>query len=1164
MGAPVPASGFAKLETLLNSILTYIAGILVVLLFAALVGPSLVDWNQFRDDIEAQASEAAGRPVSIDGDIRFRILPAPHMTLNKIKIGHEPNASSLPSELHFATFDEIDAEIALSPLLSGDIEVTSVLIVRPQINLEVLPDGSMNWRSLDLAGRMPAEGMFSLASISLEKASFENGTIDYRNRVNGREWKAEDVNGEVVAQSLLGPLRSEMEATIGGVPLKLRLGLGAFGGNKAFQVTAEAEAVDHPVQFLFSGVATEFSLAARLDGNGRLRIGESGEGDASGAAPLRVDAAMVVNSRRANLRSLTVNSNGSSLGGSAQIRWDKRPSFSAQLSAENFALDPVLDRFAPAADAGALNLLNALLSGQPPEWIDGSVKIETGTLTVRDVLVRDAKLDAALENGHIDIDEAKGELGGSTSVAFQGGLAPAETGSRFEGTASIQSTNMAALANWLLPPGESEEGGRAAPRGVPFAARTKLRLEPGVIAFDDIAMAYATNLAMPGLRGDVVRRSDKGRDKIDASLIIADFDFDPLISLLPETDDPFRFFNENDIGLTLKADRLTLFGREMSDAGTEMSLVSGNLSVPRLKIGDIAGATLTFSGKLDNVTTGSRDDVEAQFTSSIKAQRFGGLLEIGGFAVPDVEGPVDIAVTGTSGEADDSQSRVDTLTLQGTVRGSRVDGVLKRLHGAAGGVDRLDIVANAANNEGRVLIEQLGLSPREDLTGSGTVSVQLNGDAASGYETNFRVNVNGTTLTARGTVEKPFEALRFSGRADIAASGVMHVLGSFGAPEPLAAWIGEQASGPGFVFSSDVVWDKESLSLNEFESVAGNFRLSGNAGWRAAEGEKLPKVTGTLEANAIDLTSLVVAEDDENGVWPVDALDWSLLAGMEGDVDLKAGTVRLGTLPIGDVSTHLSLSHGVLTASPFVGSYGGGRLSVGARIEGGTGEPGIGLTVLLEEAELQKSLLSVAGVTPGKGRLDFSAQLQGQGRSWFALVSSVTGTGKIGLSDFAFEPLDIPAFSKALAEMESIDAFPSLVKEKLLQGDTEAREISGDFSVSDGVLRFADPEIPLEGGSGEAGLVYDLPRLIADADLVVTLSEPEGAPAFSLSAAGRRGRIAVETHMLALQNFVAQRLLARSIEETGAEVPDDLRDLMELPPAAEAPATPMPRPSIPN
>jgi hypothetical protein len=113
-------------------------------------------------------------------------------------------------------------------------------------------------------------------------------------------------------------------------------------------------------------------------------------------------------------------------------------------------------------------------------------------------------------------------------------------------------------------------------------------------------------------------------------------------------------------------------------------------------------------------------------------------------------------------------------------------------------------------------------------------------------------------------------------------------------------------------------------------------------------------------------------------------------------------------------------------------------------------------------------------------------------------------------------------------------------------------------------MRFADPEIDLDEGSGEVGLVYDLPRLAAEADLVVTLDNPEGAPPFSVSASGRPGAIAVETHMLELQNFVAKRLLTRSIEETGAEVPGDLRDLMELPPSAEAPATPMPRPSIPN
>ena len=1149
----------------MNSILTYIAGLLVALLFAALVGPSLIDWNQFREEIEAQASEAAGRPVSIDGDIRFRILPAPHMTLNKIKLGHEPNARSLPSELHFATFDALDAEVALAPLLSGDIEVTSVLVVRPQINLEILPDGNANWHGLDIAGRMPAKGMFSLASISLEKASFENGTVTYRNRINGRGWQAENVNGEVVAQSLLGPLRSELEATVNGVPLKLRLGLGAFGGDKAFQVTAEAEAVEYPVRFLFSGVATEFSLAARLDGNGRLRIGEEAENEgASRLAPLRVDAAMVVNARRANLRNLSVGSGGSVLQGSALLRWDKRPSFSLQLAAESFTLDAILDRFMAATGTEETGFLAALLSAPPPDWIDGTLKAEIATLTIRDVPVREAAIDMSLEDGQVTVAAARGELGGSTKVGLNGRLSAAGKGARFEGSGSLESANVAALAGWLKPASEAGEGARAAPRGVPLAARAKLRLEPGTVEMNDLAMTYSRDLAAPSLRGSLVRRTGEGRNKIDTTLSVTDFDFDPLISLLPETDAPFRFFDENDIDLSLKASRLSVFGQAVSGVETELSLASGDLNVPRLEIDDIAGAALTFSGKLDNVTTGRRDDVEGRFTSSIKAKRFGGLLEIGGFQVPDVEGPVDLVVTGISGEADDSQARVDTLTLQGAVRGSRVDAVLKRLHDVEGGVDRLDIVANAANDEGRVLIEQLGLHPREGLTGSGTVTVQLNGDADKGYETAFRANVNGTTMTARGTVENPFEALRFRGRADIAASGVMHVLGAFGAPEPLAAWIGEQAAGPGFVFSSDVLWDKESLELNDFESVAGGFRLSGNAGWKAGEGEKLPKITGTVEANAIDLTSLVTQADEENGIWPVEALDWSVLAGLDGEVDLKANAVRLGMLSAGDVSTHLSLSHGVLTASPFVGTYGGGRLSIGARIEGGTGEPGIGLTVLLEEAELRRSLLPVAGTAPGKGQFDFSAQMQGQGRSWFALVSSATGTGTIRISGMVFEPLDVPAFSDALSEIETIDAFPALVTEKLRSGDTEAGEISGEFSLSDGVLRFADPEIALEGGSGEVGLVYDVPRLIAEADLAVTLDEPEGAPPFSLSAGGRKGQIAVETHLFELQNFVAKMLLARSIEESGAEVPGDLRDLMQLPPAAEAPATPMPRPSVTN
>ncbi|MBX3505714.1 MAG: AsmA family protein [Parvibaculum sp.] len=1140
----------------MNSILTYIAGLLVALLFAALVGPSLIDWNEYRAEIEAQASEATGRPVKIDGDIRFRVLPAPQMTLNRIRVGHVQQASALPSDLNFATFEAIDAEVALAPLLTGDIKVTSIILVRPRINLEILPDGTPNWRGIDIAERIPANGMFSLASISLDRARFEDGVVNYRNRSNGRSWRAEQATGEIVASSLLGPLRADVEAVVSGVPVAMRLGLGAFGGQKAFQVALDVETKEYPAQFLFSGIATEFSMAGRLDGNGRLRIGGTkGQGD---AAPIRIDAGMVVNARRADFRNLALAANGATANGSGRLRWEGRPRFTIDLAAESFALDPVLDRFTPDADSGPA--LDRLLALPVPDWLDGEVKLAAKTLLIREVPLREAALDLALKDGVIDLNRAAAELGGATEVDIKGKITSAEQISSFLGEARLNSRNIAGLAAWLAP-SENGEAARPAMRGRPLAASAKLDFRPGTYRFDDVALSYGGEIGQPSLRGRLAWQTDSARPFIRAALDIEEFDFDPLIALLPEGGDPFPWFDARDMELTLDAKAATVFRQEMKGAHAEMTLRSGVLSIARFDIADISGAAVALTGELGGVTAGTSHDVKGRFSGSIKAERFGGLLALGGFDVPDVEGPVDIAVNGASGEADDSDLRVDTLTLQGAVRGSRVDGVIKRRHGPRGGVDRLEISGHAANDNGRVLLEQLGLSPRKDLSGAGNVSVQLDGETGGDYETNFRVNIGGTTLTARGKVEAPFKALRFTGRSDIAASGVMHVLGGFGAPENLAHWVGRQAAGPGFVLSSDVVWDKKSLALSDLETVAGSFRVTGDATWLAGEEEKLPKLTGRLETNGIDLTPLIAGDEEDDAIWPASALDWSALGAFEADVEIKSGSLVLGRLSASDLATRVSVSHGVLTASPLTANFARGRLSAGVRVEGGSGQPGIGVNLLLENASLRDAVAKPLGGAPGDGRLDVNAQLQGQGRSWLALVSSMSGTMNIAPSDLRLSPLDLSGFGTALTRLQAIEAFPDLVEATLFTGETAAEDLALDFAVENGVMRVAAKDMKLEGGSAELDLVYDLPRLAADATMSVRLAEPQGAPDFLITATSRSGQAEVQAETLELQNFVARRLLQRSLDETGAAVPQDLRELMELPvPADGAAAMPLARP----
>ncbi|MEX0840006.1 MAG: AsmA family protein [Parvibaculum sp.] len=1131
----------------MNSILTYIAGIIVALLFAALVGPNLIDWNKFRGEIEAQASNTVGMPVRIDGDIRLRILPAPHMTLGKVKIA---NTHSAARSAHIATFDEIDAEVGLTPLIGGDIKVTSVRVVRPQINLEVMPDGSTNWNVFELPDEIPGGGMFSLASVSLEEARFENGVVAYQNRANGRSWRAEQVGGEVIATSLVGPLRAEIEAVVDGVPLALRFGLGEFAGRKAFQVTADLQLRDRPAKFLFSGVATEFSAAARLDGNGRLEIGPNGN-----AAPVRVESGLVATAQSATFRNLTVTAGGTALNGSAQARWEGRPVFSVELTSENFTAAPLLDRLLPRGADDDVPLA-PLLAFPLPDWIDGGMHVSVATLVLRDAIVRNAELTLALADGVLEVETARGELGGRTEISFAGRLTRREEVPVFDGSFDARSGNLAALAHWLAA--DSDEAGagtRIAPRGdAPFSARARLRLTPDAFDISDLRADYSRGLSTPSLRGDIGYRIVDGRPRLDADLRMTDFDADPLRALLSHDRDPLEFLTSHDIALRLRAERLRIWSESLRGLDTEATLTDGALDVQRLEVDDVAGARFSFSGQLTGITTGRRDDVKGNFTGHIEGERFGGLLALGGFSVPDASGPVSISLAGVSGEATDSELRVDTLTLKGTVRGSRVDAVLKRRHGAGGSIEGLDIVANAANDEGRVLLQQLGLDPSDGVTAPGSVSLQLESAGKKPYQVNFRANVGSVTLTAKGRATDPFEALRFEGRADIAAPDVLSIFAAFGAPEPLSNWVGEQASGPGFVFSSAIVWDKQSLSLSNMENVAGNFRLSGNIAWRAGGGDKLPSLTGALEANAFELTSLASAEDE---VWPAAALDWSVLGSLDGEVDLKSGTVRLGSLAFGDVTTHLSLSHGVLSASPFVGAFAGGRVSLGARIEGGKGAPGIGLTVLIEEANLGRVFREAFGASPGKGQANISAQLQAQGRSWLALVSSASGAGTIKVVDLAFAPLDVAGFGAALGGLTDIEEFPSLVSDTLESGETPASGLDGGFTIENGVLRLADDDVTLDGGVAKLLALYDLPRLTSDAELTISLAKPEGTPSFSIVATGRDGQVETKKQMLELQSSIAAGLLAESLNDAGG-VPRELRELMGLP--AETRTGPVPQP----
>ncbi len=134
--------------------------LLVVVAFTALL---FVDPTIFRGQIEARASAAFGRQFKIDGPISLERSLRPRIVIEDISIGNPAWASGE----HFARVEKIGVQVALFPLLRGDLTVLDVLFTGVELFIEEGPDDVNNYTFGDSGGsreprRLPAIEQFMI------------------------------------------------------------------------------------------------------------------------------------------------------------------------------------------------------------------------------------------------------------------------------------------------------------------------------------------------------------------------------------------------------------------------------------------------------------------------------------------------------------------------------------------------------------------------------------------------------------------------------------------------------------------------------------------------------------------------------------------------------------------------------------------------------------------------------------------------------------------------------------------------------------------------------------------------------------------------------------------------------------------------------------------
>ena len=100
--------------------LTFLAGLVLLALLGALVGPVFVDWSGQRNAIEERLRQATGLDIVSTGPIDLRFLPSPRLKIAGLRIGDaDPQGSRLTAGM-------LRAELELAPLLRGEVRLTGV------------------------------------------------------------------------------------------------------------------------------------------------------------------------------------------------------------------------------------------------------------------------------------------------------------------------------------------------------------------------------------------------------------------------------------------------------------------------------------------------------------------------------------------------------------------------------------------------------------------------------------------------------------------------------------------------------------------------------------------------------------------------------------------------------------------------------------------------------------------------------------------------------------------------------------------------------------------------------------------------------------------------------------------------------------------------------
>jgi len=417
----------------LKIVLTGIGLALLAAIALAFTVLMATDFNDYRDLVQQRMKAATGRDLVIAGNIDASLSLSPRLSAKQVSFRNAA-WSDLPQ---MASLNEIEAEIALLPLLSGQIRIKEVVLRGGQVVVETNKDGVGNW-VLDLGpATAPATSTTTASGLpQIDRMTIEDVTLLYRDGETGskqalaiKRFTAEDAPGAGIRigikgawndrpldlagtvgaprQFTEGPLPLDLNGKLGDIALGLRGDIGdpTTFSNLSLDITSSGPSLAALGDILGIGLpnSAAYTLDTRLSGGGgKFTFSDAtakvGGSDASGN--LALDTSSDVAGLTATLASQRLDFKDLGLdegSGTAKSNSDGR-----LFSAEPWPLDWL-------------------------KAINGDITWPVGTLVRGGASAREVAVSLSVKNGAATLKYAKAHIEGGT-INASGTLKPAANG----------------------------------------------------------------------------------------------------------------------------------------------------------------------------------------------------------------------------------------------------------------------------------------------------------------------------------------------------------------------------------------------------------------------------------------------------------------------------------------------------------------------------------------------------------------------------------------------------------------------------------------------------------------------------------------------------------------------------------------------------------------